>query len=153
MDLLDKVTIDDLMKIKKMDRDEAARFLDRFKLTPSELNTAMKLVKPRDKHFDNRLWLSVGWLLGASFAQLARDKGVAKQSVMVQVDKLLPLEERRKGRLSGGALSLEALSEYKVAFFENLDTIRDLTPKEAAIWLLEHTSLDTQPTTTTSESN
>lgn len=142
MTLLDKMTVDDLIKVRKMNPDEAERFFRAHSLTPEEIISARKLVTVKDKHHDSRLWLSVGWLLGASFAQLARDKGVTKQSVMVQVDKLLPLEERRKGRTSGLALSLEAMSEYKVGFFDNIDTLTNYTPREAAQWLLENINLD-----------
>lgn len=148
MTLLDKMTVDDLIKVRKMNPDEAERFFKAHNLTPEEIISARKLVTVKDKHHDSRLWLCVGWLLGASFAQLARDKGVTKQSVMVQVDKMLPIEERRRGRISGLALSLEAMSEYKVAFFENIDTLTNYTPKEAALWLLENTSLDATASST-----
>jgi hypothetical protein len=39
-------------------------------------------------------------------------------------------------------LSYEAFSEYKLSFFENLDTLRTLSPKEAAGWLISNVSLD-----------
>lgn len=142
MTLLDKMSVDDLMRVRKMAKDEAERYLSSFGLSHEEKLVARKLITVKDKHHDNRLWLATAWLLGASFAQLARDKGVTKQSVMVQVDKLLPIEERRGGRVSGIALSLEALSEYKVMFFENVSTLTDFTPKEAALWLLGNTNLD-----------
>lgn len=141
MALLDKMSVDDLMKVRKMDTAEALKFLDTFELSATELQQAKKLLQVKDKNYDNRLWLTTAWLLGASFPMLAKDKGVAKQSIMVAVDKLLPAEERAKGRI-GGMLSYEAMSEYKVAFFENLDTIRSLPPKEAAGWLISNVSLD-----------
>ena len=141
MALLDKMSVDDLMKVRKMDTAEALKFLDTFELSATELQQAKKLLQVKDKNYDNRLWLTTAWLLGASFPMLAKDKGVAKQSIMVAVDKLLPAEERAKGRI-GGMLSYEAMSEYKVAFFENLDTIRSLPPKEAAGWLITNVSLD-----------
>lgn len=142
MTLLDKMTVEDLLKIRKMTKDDAERYLAQFRLSPDETKQARKLITIKDKHHDSRLWLATAWLLGASFAQLGRDKRVTKQSVMSQVDKVLPIEEREKGRISGIALTLEALSEYKVAFFENVDTLTDMTPQEAASWLLSHTSLD-----------
>jgi hypothetical protein len=152
MTILDKMSVDDLMKVRKMNKGEAEQYLKSFNLTHEEVVTARKLVTVKDKHHDNRLWLATAWLLGATFAQLARDKGVTKQSVMVQVDKLLPLEERKAGRMSGMALSLEALSEYKVKFFESIGTITDFTPKEAALWLLTHTSLDIPESVSISQS-
>ena len=142
MALLDKMSVDELMRVRKMKPTEAETFLATKGLTQSELQQARKLVVIKDKHHDQRLWLATAWLLGASFAQLARDKGVTKQSIMNQVDKMIPQEERAAGRI-GGAVSLEGMSEYKVMFFENLDTLRDLNPKEAATWLISHTSLDT----------
>lgn len=141
MALLDKMSVDDLMKVRKMGPEDAIKFLGTFELSATEMSQAKKLVQVRDKNYDNRLWLTTAWLLGASFPMLAKDKGVTKQSVMVAVDKLLPTEERAKGRI-GGMLSYEALSEYKVVFFENIDTIRNLSPKEAAGWLITNTSLD-----------
>lgn len=141
MALLDKMSVADLVKVRKMNSSEASEFIQHFNLSSSELSQARKLFQLRDKHHDNRMWLSVGWLLGASFAQLARDKGVSKQSIMNSVDKLIPLEERKNGRM-GGFLSLEAMAEYKVMFFENLETLTYLHPKEAASWILSHTSLD-----------
>lgn len=142
MTLLDKMSVDDLMRVRKMNKDEAERYFDSFGLTHEDKLVARKLVTVKDKHHDSRLWLATAWLLGASFAQLARDKGVTKQSIMVQVDKILPKEEREGGRVSGIALSLEAMSEYKVIFFENITVLTDFTPKEAALWLLSNTSLD-----------
>lgn len=72
---------------------------------------------------------------------LARDKGVAKQSIMASVEKLLPVEIRREGRL-GAIHSLEVMSEYKVKFFENIDTLTDMSPKDAASWLITNTDID-----------
>lgn len=141
MALLDKMTVDDLVAVRKMAEPEALKFLAQFNLSASEMTQAKQLVLVKDKHHDNRLWLSTAWLLGATFSQLAKDKGVTKQSVMNQVDKLIPVEERKNGRIAG-AMSYEALSEYKVMFFENIDTLRELNPKEAASWLISHTSLD-----------
>lgn len=141
MALLDKMSVDDLMRVRKMNNAQAMEFLGTFNLSGPELSQAKKLVQVQDKHHDNRLWLSAAWLLGASFSMLAKEKGVTKQSIMNQVDKLIPVEERAKGRI-GGMLSYEGLSEYKVAFFENIDTIRDLSPKEAAGWLITNVSLD-----------
>lgn len=141
MALLDKMSVDDLMRVKKMKAPEAETFLRKFNLSAAEMTQAKQLVQVRDKHHDSRLWLSTAWMLGASFSMLAKDKGVTKQSIMNQVDKLIPVDERAKGRLGGG-LSFEAMSEYKVAFFENLDTLGDKDPKEAATWLINHTSLD-----------
>ncbi len=141
MALLDKMSVDDLMRVKKMKAPEAEAFLGNFNLTASELSQAKTLVQVRDKHHDSRLWLSTAWMLGASFSMLAKDKGVTKQSIMNQVDKLIPVDERAKGRI-GGALSFEAMAEYKVKFFENLDELGPMNPKEAATWLINHTSLD-----------
>jgi hypothetical protein len=141
MALLDKMSVDDLMKVRKMKAADALEFLDTFNLSGPELSQAKKLVQVQDKHHDNRLWLATAWLLGASFSMLAKDKGVAKQSIMNQVDKLIPVEERAKGRI-GGMMSYEALSEYKVAYFEHVDELRSLSPKEAAGWLITNVSLD-----------
>jgi len=141
MALLDKMSVDDLMKVRKMPADDAVKFLAQFNLGATELAQAKKLVQVKDKNYDNRLWLTTAWLLGASFPMLAKDKGVSKQSIMVAVDKILPAEERAKGRI-GGMLSYEAMSEYKVAFFENIDTLRTLSAKEAAGWLITNVSLD-----------
>lgn len=141
MALLDKMAVDDLMRVRKMGADDALKFLGEFNLSATELQQAKNLVQVKDKNYDNRLWLTTAWLLGASFPMLAKDKGVSKQSIMVAVEKLLPAEERAKGRI-GGMLSYEAMSEYKVAFFENLDHIRTLPPKEAAGWLITNVSLD-----------
>lgn len=141
MALLDKMTVDELMRVRKMKAPEAETFLQTKNLTASEMSQAKALVMVRDKHHDSRLWLSTAWMLGASFSMLAKDKGVTKQSIMNQVDKLIPVDERAKGRV-GGALSFEAMSEYKVLFFSNLDTVGNLNPKEAATWLINHASLD-----------
>lgn len=142
MALLDKMSVEDLLKYRKMGDPTAAEdFLKQFNLSGSELAQIKGLVKKKDKHADARLWLATAWMLGASFSMLAKDKGVTKQSIMNQVDKLIPVDERARGRI-GGALSFEAMSEYKVMFFENLDTLGDLSPKEAAGWLINHVSLD-----------
>lgn len=141
MALLDKMSVDDLMRVKKMVSSEAETFLKKFNLTASEMSQAKALVMVRDKHHDSRLWLATAWMLGASFSMLAKDKGVTKQSIMNQVDKLIPVDERAKGRV-GGNLSFEAMGEYKVKYFSNLDQFGDMGPKEVAAWLINHTSLD-----------
>src|SRR5688572_26438659 len=101
MALLEKMTVDDLMKVRRMKSPEAEAFLKEFNLSAAEMSQAKQLVQVRDKHHDSRLWLSTAWMLGASFSMLAKDKGVTKQSIMNQVDKLLPVDERAKGRISG----------------------------------------------------
>lgn len=141
MALLDKMTVDDLMKVRKMRGPEADDFLGKFNLSAAEMTQAKQLVQVHDKHHPARLWLATAWMLGASFSMLAKDKGVTKQSIMNQVDKLIPVDERAKGRVSG-SLTFEAMSEFKVAFFENLDTLVSMAPKEAAAWLIQHVHLD-----------
>lgn len=142
MALLDKMTLDQLMEVRKIrSSHDADDFLKKFNLSGGELAQARKLLQVKDKFHDNRLWMATAWLLGASFPMIAREKGVAKQSVMQAIDKLLPVETRRQGRL-GAINSLEVMSEYKVKFFENITTLTDMTPQEAAQWLLANTSLD-----------
>lgn len=142
--LVGRIPLDDMMKMRRLPRHLAEEYIKRFDLTPEELLEAEKLFRekePPDTRKDSRLWVAVAWLLGASYRMIAKDKGVTAQTIFAQVSQMLP-DDRVQRRL-GYAISLEAMSEYKVSFFENLDMLRDLKdPDLMAMWLLASVDLD-----------
>jgi hypothetical protein len=143
MALTDKVSVDTLMRVRKMPRDDAKALLDKYDLSPEEWEQAEKLLDPPPEgnpKWDNRLWVGVAWLLGASNRQIAMDKGVTRQTIFDQVTRFLSPEDK-KARLRG-YLSLESYSTYKVAFFENVEKLRTMTPAQAAMWLFVTVDLD-----------
>lgn len=152
--LLDVLSIDQLTALRRMEERDGEAFLANFRLSPELLETARKLYKPSvvevvtkaavSRHPDSRMWQAVGWALGASFADLARDRGVSKQSVMNQVDYVIPLPVRKNHWRRPGILPFEHLAEYKIAYFSNVEHLRSLNPKEAAQWLIEHVTLDAE---------
>jgi hypothetical protein len=147
MGLTDKVPVDTLIRIRRMPREEAQKLLDAYDLDAEEREQAEKLVAPvtttlGNPKWDNRLWVVVAFLLGASYRQIAKDKNVSRQTTFAQVTRVLS-DEEKKERLNP-YISLEAYSEYKVAFFENVDSLRNMTPQEAAMWLFLNVKLDNE---------
>jgi hypothetical protein len=142
MALTDKLTMGEMLMLRKMPRDDAVEHIKHLKLTPEEEEQAMRLISQSlvDPYLDNRLWAATAHLLGASFRQIALDKGVSPQSVYNQVARLIPFN-RASYRLAK-SISLESMSQYKVAFFENIDFLRTKSPEEAAVWLTASVDLD-----------
>lgn len=143
MAIQDKLKIDELLKIRRMGKSAARRYLTGFDLDPTETAQALSLAldEEPDKENDTRLWMAVAHVLGASFAEIAADYRVARQSVLARVDRILPVTTRRRKRISL-TLPLEHYAEYKVKFFENVDDLRHLPPEEIGVWLYANTSLD-----------
>jgi hypothetical protein len=141
--LTDKVPIETLIRLKKIPVGDAKKLLDAYELTDDERAQAEKLLSPStlgNPKWDNRLWVVVAYLLGASYRQIALEKGVSRQTTYAQVTRVLSDSEKRE-RLNPH-MSLEAYSTYKVNFFENVDKLRNMTPQEAAMWLFLNTDLD-----------
>lgn len=146
MTLTSKMTVEELISIRKMTRSTAEEFISRFDLTPDELSAAhalMKDDKPYDPRMDNRMWVVVSYLLGASLRQIAKDKGVSPQSVFAQIERVIPDTNVRRMMRLKIVSTYEAMSEYKVKYFSNLETLRGRTPVDIATWLLANTELDT----------
>ena len=147
MNLTQKMTIDQLVSIRKMPRAEAEKFIAKFDLTEEELTAARTLMQeeePIDPRVDNRTWVVVAYLLGASLRMIARDKGgVSPQSVYAQIERVIPDTKERGLMRYRTALSYEAMAEYKVKYFEHVDELRGQKPADIAKWLVENTSLDT----------
>lgn len=145
--LYKKLGMNNLIDIPKMPRAIAIKVLGSFDLTEEEREAMMAQLKPPqvrapwlDVHYDNRLWMTCAWLLGAPYTRIALDKGVSRQTIQVAINRMWPLEERVKGRLVENVLSFEMMSLYKVRFFEHLEVLRPLGPRGAAEWLLENVS-------------
>jgi len=141
MALTNKLSIDELLALRRMGHDEALRFLGSYHLTPEENAQAMKLVIPKnvDARGDNRLWICTAFLLGATCRQIGDDKGVSRQSVFDLVTRNIPNRDQKR---LATTLGNEALSEYKIAFFESIDFLRSKTPEEAAVWLAASVNVD-----------
>lgn len=144
MSLIDKIPIEDMLKLRKMPRAEGLKFLERFNLGEEDLATAQSLFQDdepeADTRYDNRKWVVAAYLLGATYRQIAVDKGVSRQSVFDMVDRVLPQKAQRK-RLNQ-EISLEAMGEYKVAYFDHIDSLRHKSPEEIALWLYATVELD-----------
>jgi hypothetical protein len=147
MSLVTKMTMDQLLSIRKMKRKEAEDFIAKFDLTEDEAAAARDLMQeeePVDPRMDQRMWVVVAYLLGASLRMIARDKGgVSPQSVYAQIERVIPDTKERGMMRYRTALSYEAMAEYKVKYFENIDQLRGKSPADLAKWLVENTSLDT----------
>jgi hypothetical protein len=145
--LQDKMKIDDMLKIRRMGKQQALLFVKTFHLDDEETEQALRLAMDEEpkKEDDARLWMAVAHILGASFAEIAADYGIARQSVLARVDRILPVTVRAKKRIAF-ALPLEHYSEYKLKFFENVDTLRYREPLDVGVWLVTNTELDKQET-------
>lgn len=141
--------MEDLDKIKAMSVDDATRYITGRDLDDAEREAVLALagaskgkVLPMVAGAHNRkVWLAAAWLLGASFRQLAESEGIAQQTVLRYVDRVLPKLARQTGRL-GTSMSLEALSTYHAKFMSEDPRDIDPDPIATAKWLLAHTELD-----------
>ena len=149
MAIHEKITIEELLSIKKLTRTQALSAIEGKGLSEEETEQVLKMAlkdpspkeTPQWAPNDASLWMAVAHLLGASFSEIASDYHIARQSVMARVDRVLPVTHRAPMRLAV-SLSLESYSEYKVAFFENLSAFEKMQPLEVARILKASTSLD-----------
>ena len=76
MNLTEKITIEQLISVRKMKRTEAEKFIEKFDLTEEEVTAVRELMQdpePIDPRIDARKWVVVAYLLGASLRMIARD--------------------------------------------------------------------------------
>lgn len=148
--MIGPLTMTDLSALRKMTAVQAGQFLNNLGLTIEELEQVKPLigkdlstgdVKPNYYQI-RRLWFATGHLLGGSFRQLAYEAGISSPSVIQAVSRVLPAEGRAGKRIRA-SIQYSQLLEYKVQFDVNLQALIHMTPEEAAVWLNEHTQLDT----------
>lgn len=146
MTLVQKMTIEELISVRRMKRSEAEEFIKKFDLTEEEVAAARQLMQdeePFDPRVDQRMWVVTAYLLGASLRMIARDKGgISPQSVHAQIERVIPDAHERGMMRYRTALSYEAMAEYKVKYFENVEMLRSKSPGDIAKWLVENTQLD-----------
>lgn len=149
--VLGTLTMDDLSKLRRMSRADAATFLTSHILSEDEMQR-VKLLISKDrveasvKQYDptRRLWFAAAWLAGASWRQLSRLHDVAPQTIMSIVDRIMVSQERQSLRIHHSGMKLEALEMYHANFIKNLDVVKSMTPREVAQWLLDNTELDNE---------
>jgi hypothetical protein len=141
MSLLGSLTIEDLTRIRKMSMPDAELFLSRHTLTDAERTSALALagkdVEPASYLSVRRQWMTVAWLLGASYRQIGTLHGIARQTVMDIVDRTMPIADRRAAR-HATECSLEKLSYYRSLFNKNIEMLSGLTTNEAAQWMVDN---------------
>lgn len=151
--VLGTLTMEDLSALRKMKRINAEIFLNKHTLNDTERARVNELIG-RDLASDGGeslviqlhdptrpLWVIAAWLAGASWRQLAKQHGVAPQTIMAAADRLLISSERQPLRLRT-SMSLEALDAYRATFVKNLAILKPKPPQEVAMWLLDNTELD-----------
>lgn len=86
---------------------------------------------------DRPLWLAAAWLCGASYSVLAMLEGVSEQAIQQSVTRSMPSAEERHTHRLGYRLPSERIEELKVRYYENVLTLRGMTPVECAKWLTQ----------------
>lgn len=163
MELYDgKITLDELVAVRRMTAEQAAAYLSEFNLSPNQIEEIMKVqgraatviadaVQPVvDYHMQvqrealpRRHWYTTAFLAGAAIRALAAMDNIQPQTVARTMDKLMTAAERHSKRLAD-KLSREAIAEYHTAYFNNVQMMISMTPEAAAQWLIDNVELDNE---------
>jgi hypothetical protein len=140
--------LEEIHQLRKMTRQQAETFLRKFSLSSEEYNDLLPLIgrdlpasaTQRTLDYDPlvKLWYATVFLLGASYNTIARSAGCSSQNIQQIICRVL----RNRSLRLGARMSLEAYSEYRQAYYDNIARMDKLKPQECAEWLKENITLD-----------
>lgn len=155
-----KITLDELVAVRRMSAEQAAAYLSEFDLSPEQIEEIMKVqgrgaavvadnvqtvvdyhMQVQRQALPRRHWYVTAFLAGAAIRTLAKMDNIQPQTVARAMDKLMPAADRHAARLQD-KLSGEAVSEYHRAFLDNQQMMISMTPEAAAQWLINNVELD-----------